>query len=192
MPENMEFRFQFNRSLQSAAYLLKKADGQKLDYIHLLKLLYIADREHLAERGYMITGDRVVARQYGPVLSNTFALINGWDSQSYQWNCFISPVSDKQVRLVNDPGTGDLSKGMVSQLNSVFDRYGRLEPTKVIELTHEFPEWKNCYHKSAVTPITWQSILCAQGKEKMLHVAEEQIQMQRHMDRMQEVIHASG
>lgn len=42
------FRFRFERSLQAAAYLIKLAGGE-LSYIHLLKMLYIADREYLAE-----------------------------------------------------------------------------------------------------------------------------------------------
>ena len=46
----MEFRFNFSRTLQSAAILLKLQPNRRMSYLRLLKLLYIADREMLAER----------------------------------------------------------------------------------------------------------------------------------------------
>ena len=77
MPTKPQFKFCFDRSLQAAAYLLKSAKGRELRYIHLLKMLYIADREYLVEYGYTITGDNAVAMQYGPVLSRILNLIKG-------------------------------------------------------------------------------------------------------------------
>ena len=60
MTDIVNFRFRFERALQSAAYLVKMAGG-KDHYIRLLKLLYIAEREYLLTYGEMITGDKVVA-----------------------------------------------------------------------------------------------------------------------------------
>ena len=56
----MTFRFSFEKSLQAAGVLLG-LDGGRMERIRLLKLLYIADRELLAESGRTITGDRAVA-----------------------------------------------------------------------------------------------------------------------------------
>ena len=64
----MHFRFHFERALQASAYLLR-LDRKKMSYLRLLKLLYIADREWLAETGESITGDRAYAMKQGPVLS---------------------------------------------------------------------------------------------------------------------------
>jgi len=58
MTEKLRFQFQPMRSLQTAAYFLKQAENNELTYIHLLKMLYVADREFLLERGYLLTGDR--------------------------------------------------------------------------------------------------------------------------------------
>jgi hypothetical protein len=57
---SMHLRFNFKRTLQASAYLLR-LDGKRMPYMRLLKLLYIADREWLAEMGESITGDRAYA-----------------------------------------------------------------------------------------------------------------------------------
>ena len=64
----MTFRFDFDKTLQAAGVLLS-LDGDRMEQIRLLELLYIADRELLAETGRTITGDRAVAMRHGPVLS---------------------------------------------------------------------------------------------------------------------------
>jgi uncharacterized phage-associated protein len=64
----MNFRFHFDRTLQASAYLLHLRKG-RMSQLRLLKLLYIADREWLAESGYPITGDHARALKNGPVLT---------------------------------------------------------------------------------------------------------------------------
>ena len=76
----MTFRFSFEKRLQAAGVLLG-LDGDRMERIRLLKLLYIADRELLAETGRTITGDRVVAMDHGPVLSQVYDLIKGQASR---------------------------------------------------------------------------------------------------------------
>ncbi len=46
----MHLRFNFEKSLQAAGYLLE-LHGDRMEYVRLLKLLYIADREMMAEAG---------------------------------------------------------------------------------------------------------------------------------------------
>jgi len=187
MPTKPQFKFCFERSLQAAAYLLKSAEGCELRYIHLLKMLYIADREYLVEYGYTITGDNVVAMQYGPVLSRILNLIKGKASEAETWRQFIlTERSRRTVRLVADPGIGELSRASMRKLDSVFERFGNLKPFEVVRLTHEFPEWEDYYRDNTSTPIPWQAILRAQGKEKMIRVAKEQIGLQAHRDALQE------
>jgi len=188
MPTKPQFRFHFDRSLQAAAYLLKWAKGREMRYIHLLKMLYIADREYLAEYGYTITGDKVVAMQYGPVLSRILNLIKvkGETSQIERWQQFIPTERDRRtVQLVADPGIGELSRASMAKLDSVFERFGNLKPFEVVRLTHEFPEWEHYYRDNTSTPIPWQAILRAQGEEKMIRIAKGQIGLQAHQDALQ-------
>jgi len=185
----MRFHFHFDRSLQAAAYLLKQTAEQELPYIHLLKMLYIADREYLAEHGYIITGDKVVAMDNGPVLSHILDLIKGKTvtTETEQWQQYIKRVSKYCVRLINDPGDGDLSRASINKLKSVFMEYGNLEPFRVVNLTHDFLEWQSHYTGGTSTPIPWQAILQAQHAEKMIQGATEQIKLQQHQRTLQKV-----
>jgi uncharacterized phage-associated protein len=175
--------FDFDRSIQAAAYLLNKAKNKELPYIHLLKMLYIADREYLAERGYTITGDKVVALQHGPVLSYVLHLIKGSVARSGLWRRSIQTFG-YFVRLVKDPGDGDLSRAITAKLDAVFERYGNLEPFRVVQLTHDFSEWEKNYTVGTPTLIPWQDILFAQGKEQMESVVLEQIKLQSHQKKL--------
>ena len=183
------FRFRFERSLQAAAYLIKLAGGE-LPYIHLLKMLYIADREYLAEYGEMITGDRVCAMKHGPVLSCVLNLIRGRDSRSDEWSVFIRTVPRKHVvRLERDPGTGKLCRASEARLRSVFERYGNLKPFEVVRLTHELPEWEVFYRENTSTAIPWKEILRLQGKEEMIPVAMQSIDLHDHQVAMSGALH---
>jgi uncharacterized phage-associated protein len=105
-------------------------------------MLYIADREFLLERGYLFTGDRVMAMERCPVLSRIFDCIKGKGKYAKLWKEYIS-VNDKyKLKLVKYPGIGELSKASMNLLQSVFERYGHLKPFEVVKLTHEFPEWQ--------------------------------------------------
>ena len=73
-----------------------------MSYLRLLKLLYIADREWLAETGESITGDRVYAMKQGPVLSTLYDLIKGNGTRAGEWDDFIH-TDGYAVELVADP-----------------------------------------------------------------------------------------
>ena len=186
-----QFCFHFDRSLQAAAYLLKRAPSKELEYIHLLKMLYIADREYLAERGYPITGDRVVAMQYGPVLSCILSLIKrdaAQEEQEEQWHRFIQTTPEEyKVRLISDPGDGDLSRASLAKLDQVFERYGQLKPFQVVQLTHEFTEWQKNYCGFSAPGIPWWDILAAQSACTMSPLVEDQIKLQHHQAGIQKV-----
>jgi Protein of unknown function (DUF4065) len=56
-----------------------------MEYVRLLKLLYIADREMMAEAGAPVTGDRAVAMDHGPVLSHVYDLVKGKAARAREW-----------------------------------------------------------------------------------------------------------
>jgi uncharacterized phage-associated protein len=165
----MHFRFKFERTLQASAYLLR-LDRKKMSYLRPLKLLYIADREWLAENGESITGDRADARKQGPVLSTVYDLIKGNGSKAGEWDDFIH-TEGYAVELVADPGRGELSKGIVEKLAEVTERYRNIDDWELSEQTHEFKEWADHFQGSA-SPIPWQDILLAQNRSEMVAVVE--------------------
>jgi uncharacterized phage-associated protein len=167
----MNLRFHFERALQASAYLLR-LDGKRMAYLRLLKLLYIADREWLAETGESITGDRASAMKNGPVLSNVYDLIRGNGSKAGVWDDYIH-TEGYAIELVADPGRGELSKGIVNKLSEVTERYRQIDDWELSERMHEFQEWTSHYSPEGGSgPIPWQDMLKAQGKEAMIPSVE--------------------
>jgi uncharacterized phage-associated protein len=161
----MHFRFRFDRALQASAYLLR-LHCKKMSYLRLLKLLYIADREWLAETGESITGDRACAMKNGPVLSTVYDLIKGNGSKAGEWDDFIH-TEGYAVQLLRDPGRGELSKGVVEKLDAITNRYREIDDWELSELTHAFKEWADNF-KGGASPIPWQEILQAQDRPEMV------------------------
>ena len=172
--------FIFARTLQASACLLR-LDGKRMGYLRLLKLLYIADREWLAETGESITGDRASAMKYGPILLNVYDLVTGKGSQAGVWDDFIH-TEGYAVALVADPGRGELSRGIVDKLTEVTERYRGIDDWELSEQTHEFREWADNYTGSGASPIPWQEILHAQGRPEMVAVVERQEAVRQAVD----------
>ena len=175
----MTFRFHFERTLQASACLLR-LDGKRMDYLRLLKLLYIADREWLAETGEPITGDRPCAMKLGPVPSNVYNLIKGVGSRAGEWDDYIHK-QDYSVSLVKDPGRGELSNGVVEKLTEVTERFRQTDDWALSEKTHEFAEWSR-HFSGGSSPIPWQDVLEAQGKAEMIPAVERDEAARRVFD----------
>ena len=188
----LQFDFNFDRTLQAAAHLLKLTDGQEMRYIHLIKMLYIADRQFLAERGYPITGDKPVAMRLGPVLSNTLNLIKSDHRRISrrlisEWQRYVyTPNGSHIARRISDPGNGDLGKASMSMLNDIFEKYGKSHPFDVVDVTHEFEEWLACRQGNTSVPISLSAILQAQGAGNMMRSVETQVQLHAHQKALQD------
>lgn len=136
------FRIDVPKTVQAICLLLKAMKTDRLEYISILKLLYIADRESLKDRGATITGDAPVAMRNGPVLSAVYALINREREEDLpHWLQFLHQ-EDYDLEVKADPGTGLLSRYEERKLTEVAERYGEFSWRKLVRLTHEFEEWK--------------------------------------------------
>ncbi len=159
----MSYNFSPKRAAQAAAVMLKEADRCEMSYMKLLKLLYIADRESIAEQGAPITGDRLVAMPHGPVLSTVYDYIMQRDADGADmWNLFIE-TDGVSVRLIDDPGESKLSRYALGKLKAVSERYKDFDQWELRQITHGFPEWirNNPGHSSS--PIPLQHIVDAVG-----------------------------
>ena len=69
-----EITFFPEAALQSILYILQSLGG-KATVHQILKVRYFADKLHLAEFGWIASGDRYCAMQFGPVASRTYDLL---------------------------------------------------------------------------------------------------------------------
>src|SRR5437879_6190992 len=117
------FRIDVLKTIQAICLLLKAMKTDRLEYISILKILYIADRERLAERGAPITGDVPVAMKNGPVLGAVYALINREREEDLPlWLKYLHQ-EDYDLQMKGDPGTDHLSRYEERKLTELAEHY---------------------------------------------------------------------
>lgn len=149
-------RFDAEKVTEAAAFILGLRGG-RMHYIKLLKLLYIADRQALAEWGIPVSHDRYVSMDNGPVLSQTYNLIK---EGGRFWSDYISaPFGDYEVRLITEqpPKPKKMSRAEEDLLNRIFAEYGHKNRWDLVDYAHTFPEWEDP-HGSSI-PIQLEQVL---------------------------------
>lgn len=140
-------RFHYNeiKATQAAAYLLKKNSGI-LNYMKLIKLLYLSDREALSAWERPITGDSFFSMTHGPVLSKTLDKINSGKNPSEKsyWHEHISTPSNYKVKLKSEPGVDELSKREKDVLDRIFNKYEKYDEWEMVDICHKIlSEWED-------------------------------------------------
>jgi len=179
--------FNERRVAQMAAYLLGRGKG-RMNYLKLMKLLYLADRASMKRNGHPISGDRYVSMDHGPVLSQTFNLIKGAVQFAEQgWNHWIADRADYDVSLkrkVHREALDELSEADLEVLGDVYSKFGKMDQWKLVEYNHRYcPEWED--PKGSSGPISYEDIFKALGRTpaeaKKLGARVEQ---QRNIDKL--------
>jgi uncharacterized phage-associated protein len=173
-------RFQFDeaKTTQAAAFLLKE-NGGKMNYMKLIKLLYLADREALSKWERPITGDSYVSMDNGPVLSKVLDKINSGRNPSgikSYWHKYISSPEGYNVKLLKQkPGFAELSKREKNLLLNIYQQYKQYDKWQMVDICHDvLPEWN--YPQGSSIPIRIEDILRAINKtEKDIALIEEEI-----------------
>jgi uncharacterized phage-associated protein len=147
--KNLHLLFNLKKAIQAAAYLLKQSGG-KMEYLRLLKFLYLANRESLRENATLIVFDNASALPNGPILNTVYSLIRGRDSQSQTWWQYIETGNQYDVFIRTEAGGDELSIFEENILKSVYDTHCHKTTFELIEFTHELLEWK--IHSSYLVP----------------------------------------
>jgi hypothetical protein len=134
--------FDANKTIQAAAYLLKREPGHRTNYMRLLKLLYLADRRSLETRCSPITGDTAYALPRGPVPSATLDMIKGNDPESTKWSEYIEKCG-YDVSLVRDPGNLSLSRAELKILDALSSQFRDQDEWDLVNWCHaNLPEFQ--------------------------------------------------
>ena len=172
----IKFQFDERKAVQAAGHLIDRGGGE-MNYMALIKLLYLIDREALLRFGRPITGDTVVAMQRRPVLSRIFDLVSQekQDLPKSAWHQFIPRPSPYvyTVRYSGVPETGALSEAELVLIDEIHTRYRDLSEEELVELTHGLPEWRNPGKSSK--PISYEAILRAgkKGEDEISAIRRE-------------------
>jgi len=149
------FRFNPDKSVQVMAYFLSRLGPT--DKVKLMKLLYIADRNHFIQYGYPLTGSRQVAMDYGPLPSECLNLVDGGYQPDPGLPFRVLTVKDATVSLVTKtPKTDGITKEELATLNKVVEGFGSAGTWDLKKHTHKFPEYERVYEVGTSKTITYE------------------------------------
>lgn len=118
-------------------YILGKTG--MLDYYHLMKILYLAERQHLARWGERITSDDYYALPHGPVPSRIYDSLKSVKEGKEGFLSDIVTVSSKTpvVTALRDADMGYLSKSEIEALDSAIAKNIVKSFAELEEMTHD-------------------------------------------------------
>lgn len=134
--------FKVEKALQATSYLLSKHPEGRARYYCLMKMLYMADRRSIKERGTPITTDTHVAFEHGPSLSNTYNCIKGEHPCTDRFAQHIRRDGSYHLLLVRGAGKGKLSRFELLKLDEVYEEFKDFTWELWRDYTHTLPEWQ--------------------------------------------------
>jgi len=157
------FRFKPRKAMQAVGVLIDNERSKQMSYYRVLKLLYIADREYLAETGRPITGGRYVAMDQGPLNSPLYDLIKKERTEYPEWSKFFR-TEGRNLEMLDNPGNEELSRREIRKLLDVAKRLEDRDDDEIGAITHDFPEYKKHYRENTSRTIPLEDIVVAIGR----------------------------
>jgi len=111
-----------------------------MDKLKLIKMIFLADREHLVRYGRPIVGGNYVAMDLGLVSSDLKDYIEG-----KQKSRDLPFAIQGEYNLVASQATKEdwLSESELEVLDEIYDKYKHIDSVKLGLLTHKYKAWKN-------------------------------------------------
>jgi len=169
----MRFRFDMDKTLAAAGYLLSLGGG-RCSILKLVKMLYYADRMALECWHRTITGDAFYSLPEGPIVSTAYDLMKGIGPKNLQerWFCFVQPRQGNTIALKQMPDTAFLSQAEKETLEASFRKISSM--SNVSAWMHTFPEWENPKGSSKrIEPKTVLRLLTPLTDEQISAIEEE-------------------
>ncbi|RJQ58925.1 MAG: DUF4065 domain-containing protein [Desulfobacteraceae bacterium] len=143
-------RFDENKALVSILYvarqLIEKAPERKADLYKTLKIIYFADRMHLARYCRAMSGDHYVAMSNGPVPSKTYDMLKFVRNDGYYISTedFLNKLKGgiqffDHITIVPNqtPDLDELSESELECINESIDRYKNFTFTQLKNESHD-------------------------------------------------------
>lgn len=158
-------RFDELKSAQIIGFFLSKSGGQ-INYLKLIKLMYLAERKSFELYGRPLTGDEYYNLRHGQVLSTTLDLIKN-NIPGTVFQKFFSKPRNYRISLISDPKDSELSRADIKILESIFDSYGNLNQWELRDICHELPEYED--PGNSRLPLSYEYLM------KKLNFSDEEI-----------------
>lgn len=176
--------FNIRKAAQVAAFFAR-SEGGNINVLKLVKLIYLSDRLFMEKYDRTMLNDQLVSMDNGPVNSITLDLINGFRTNSENWDEFIKDRDHNQVgvtREFSDEDLKELSVAELSILKEIWKRHGRMTGFELADWTHE-----NCFEwddpDGSSTPIHYKTVFKFLGKEDAQELGEK-VKFERYLDKL--------
>lgn len=144
-------KLEIAKIIEAIVYLVSRSKDRKMSKLHLLKMLFFADRWHLRMYGRSVTGDTYYAMQYGPVPSECKRIAEG--HPSLDMGEALSGALDfpcpNIVHAIRDERRSALSDSDIAALEAARDV--EKKERDLVAFSHNFPEWQK--HERAIQNI---------------------------------------
>jgi len=140
----VEFRPRFEplKAIEVLLHITKSCP----DMYNALKVLYFADKDHLAKYGRLICGDRYVAMSHGPVPSGVYDLIKiargDWPIATDHPVRDALKVDGYTLVPMRPPKRELLSDSEIQCLDASIEEYGNLPFGRLKAISHTDPAFK--------------------------------------------------
>ena len=153
----MDVQFDKVKTLNALLYVANRV--QRKDFHKIFKLIYFADRQHLADWGRPITGDTYIAMDAGPVPSRLYDMMKIVRGDSYMpdtegLNKYFQVENWMYVRPLVDADLNKLSANEQEALSDAIAKYASLSYDEIKEKSHDVA-WRSTARDFA---INWDSI----------------------------------
>lgn len=163
------------KAAQTIAFFALK-EGGSINVLKVVKLVYLADRESLRQRGHPIQDEARLSMPYGPVNSTTLDYLNGAYRDDGGWSEFLCDRANHDVGLANQnisvEDLDELSEREIDVLEGVWSQFGNMDRFDLAEWTHEhLPEWEDPNGSSRRIPLS--RMMAAVGLDRSVERARE-------------------
>jgi len=169
----MDVQFNKVKTLNALLYVANRV--QRKDFHKIFKIIYFADRQHLADWGSPITGDTYIAMEAGPVPSRLYDMLKIVRGDSYMpdnegLGKYFQIEGWMYVKPLLDADLNKLSPNEQEALQEAINKYAALSYDEIKENSHDVA-WRSTARDFS---IKWEDIAREAGLngEEMEYVEE--------------------
>lgn len=162
----MNVQFDKEKSLNALLYVANRV--QRKDFHKIFKIIYFADRQHLADWGRPITGDTYIAMEAGPVPSRLYDMLKIVRGDSYLPDMeglgkYFQVENWMYVRPLQDADLNKLSANEQEAMSEAIEKYAALSYDEIKEKSHDVA-WRSTARDFS---ISWDNIAREAGLDEV-------------------------
>lgn len=170
--KNISFPYNRDKAIQAVLWLLGRHGGT-LNKLKLVKLLFLADKEHLIRYGRPIVGGQYYAMPHGPASSQ---LLNHINEAAHKGVCpFV--LKDNLVLSQTPADKDELSESDIKILDAINQQYGNVHWWALRNLTHLLAEyiknWRRKQEGSKRHPIPYEDLFNTKKNKAILDIIHD-------------------